>query len=68
MVSQLSSKAPETFESRGEIEGLGPFSEQCRIMEGGGRFVCHGAVQTADGIRRWIDDFEWVSPGPGLNP
>ncbi len=65
MMSQISSSGPGRIQSRGEIQGLGPFSEECIVMDEGSRFVCHGEVQTREGARKWVDDFEWISGSPG---
>jgi hypothetical protein len=65
MRSQIVSHAPGTLHNFGEIAGLGPYSEDCEVTHHGRRFVCHGEVTTANGVRRWTDDFDWVAPGPG---
>jgi hypothetical protein len=65
MMSQISSGSPGTLQSRGTIEGVGPFTEDCTVTAGGRRFLCHGEVTSSDGtVRRWVDDFDWVSPSP----
>lgn len=65
MLAQISSKAAGTLQSRGVIEGLGTFSEDCAVSPDRRRFTCRGEVTGADGaVRRWIDDFDWVSGGP----
>jgi hypothetical protein len=64
MRSQIVSRAPGTLHNSGEIAGLGSYSEDCEVMQRGRRFVCHGEVTTASGVRRWTDDFDWIAPSP----
>ncbi len=64
MMSRVRSAAAGHFANEGEIAGIGPYSEECAVDPGGRRLVCHGRVTGANGVRRWTDDFDWVSPSP----
>ena len=66
MVAQITSPEPGVIRTRGAIEGMGPFSEEVRVMDGGTRFVAHGQVTTADGrVLSWTEDYDWIAPSPG---
>jgi hypothetical protein len=65
IVSRISSSSPGTLQSRGTIEGMGSYSEDCTVMSEDRRFVCRGQVTSSDGaVHRWVDDFDWVSESP----
>ena len=66
MLAQITSPEPGVIRSRGSIEGMGPFSEEARVMDGGKRFVAHGQVTMADGrVLSWTEDYDWIAPSPG---
>lgn len=65
MIAHLKSDAPGRLRNWGEIPGLGKYSEDCVISGGGKRLRCEGKVELADGVKTWVDDFDWRSPAPG---
>jgi hypothetical protein len=66
MSAQITSSEPGVIRTCGVIEGLGPFVEEARVMDGGKRFVAHGHVTTADGrVLSWTEEYDWVAPSPG---
>ncbi len=64
MTTQITSPAPGMLHNFGQIKGVGPYSEDCQVMDSGKRFLCHGEVTTAGGVQQWTDDFDWVSAAP----
>ena len=64
MMSSIVSPGPGRIDNFGTIEGMGTYSENCELADGGKRFICHGKVTTSDGEKQWIDNFEWVAPSP----
>jgi hypothetical protein len=65
MSAQITSPEAGVIRSRGSIEGMGPFSEEARVMDGGKRFVAHGQVTTADGrVLSWTEDYDWIATAP----
>lgn len=64
MTSQVAAGAPGALRNFGQIAGVGPYSEDCQVSDGGRRFVCHGEVQMADGPHRWLEDYDWAGPTP----
>ncbi len=64
MMAKVTSNSPGTIHNFGEIPGVGPYSEDCKVLAGGKNFVCDGQVVAADGVKRWHDDFDWVAPSP----
>lgn len=67
--AKLTSTAPGTMRTYGEVPGVGPYEENCAVMAGGKRMICNGFVTGADGKpQRWIEDFDWQAPSPGFVP
>lgn len=64
-VVSLRSPAPRTVRVDGEIPGMGPFSETDVVSEDGRQMRVSGEVQTADGVKTWYEEFNWLGPGPG---
>lgn len=65
MLAQITSPEPGVIRSRGAIEGMGPFEEEARVVDGGKRLVAHGRVTTADGtVLSWTEDYDWIAPSP----
>jgi hypothetical protein len=65
MLAQITSPEPGVIRSRGVIEGIGSFSEEARVMDGGKRFLAQGRVTTADGsVLNWTEDYDWIAPSP----
>jgi hypothetical protein len=66
MLAQITSPEPGVIRTRGAIEGLGPFVEEARVMDGGKRLVANGQVTTADGrVLSWTEEYDWIAPSPG---
>lgn len=63
MMTHLSSRAPGTLHNWGDIPGLGRYTEDCTILDGGKRMRCEGAVAAADGTKHYVDDFDWRGKG-----
>jgi hypothetical protein len=61
-VVSLSSPAPRTVYVEGEILGMGPFHETDLISADGLQMRVNGEVQTADGVKSWYEEFNWVGP------
>ena len=59
MMTHLSSRAPGTLHNWGDIPGLGRYTEDCVILDGGKRMRCEGTIAAAAGPRRYVDDFDW---------
>lgn len=67
--AKLTSTAPGTMRTYGEVPGVGPYEENCAVMAGGKRMVCNGFVTGADGKpQKWIEDFDWQAPSPRFTP
>ena len=64
MIARLTSAGPGRMRSYGDIPKLGKYSEDCVVSSGGKRMRCEGRVEMADGIKTYIDDFDWLSLGP----
>ncbi|MCJ2180957.1 hypothetical protein [Novosphingobium album (ex Hu et al. 2023)] len=64
MMSSIASPGPGRIHNWGTVEGLGDYSEDCALTEGGKRFICHGKVMTSDGEKTWTDNFQWAGPSP----
>ena len=64
MMSSIVSPGPGRIDNFGTIEGMGRYSENCELTDGGKRFICHGKVTTSDGEKQWVDNFEWVARSP----
>lgn len=65
--ARLTSTAPGTMRTYGEVPGVGPYEENCAVMAGGKRMVCNGFVTGADGKpQRWIEDFDWQASSPSF--
>ena len=64
MIAHLQSDGPGRLRNWGEIPKLGKYSEDCVISGGGKRLRCEGKVDLGNGVKTWVDDFDWRSPGP----
>jgi len=64
-VVSLSSPAPRTVRVDGEIPDMGPFHEIDSISEDGRQMCVNGEVQTADGVKSWYEEFNWLGPANG---
>lgn len=64
MMARIASSEPGRMVTTGHAPGLGDFVEHAELLDGGRRFLCRGEVQTADGLLTYVEDFDWVSPGP----
>jgi hypothetical protein len=64
-VVSLSSPAPRTARVDGEIPGMGPFSETDEVSEDGRQMRVNGEVRTADGVKTWYEEFNWLGPVNG---
>jgi hypothetical protein len=62
--ARLTSAPNEGIRTEGEFPGLGPFVEVCTLAEGGKRLVCTGQVTTPDGVKTYIEDFDWWGQSP----
>jgi hypothetical protein len=57
--------APEDgIRTEGEFPGLGTFVEFCTVADGGKRMICKGEVTTPDGVRSYLEDFDWCGHSP----
>lgn len=65
-VARLTSDGPGTMRTYGEIPDMGPYFEACAVDETGRRLLCHGQVETPDGVLKWTEDFEYHGPSPHL--
>lgn len=63
-LAHITSEAPGTLLTQGEVPGMGPFSEACRVVDGGRRMLCDGRVETTDGELTWFEEFDWHGPSP----
>jgi hypothetical protein len=63
-VVSLSSPAPRIARVEGEIPNMGPFSETDVVSEDGRQMRVNGEVHTADGMKSWYEEFNWVGPVP----
>lgn len=59
-VVSLSSPSPRTARVDGEIPDMGPFSETDEVSEDGRQMRVNGEVQTADGVKTWYEQFNWL--------
>ncbi len=64
MIARLKIEGPGRLHNWGEIPKLGKYSEDCVVSNGGKRMRCEGKVELADGVKTWVDDFDWHSPAP----
>jgi hypothetical protein len=64
-VVSLSSPAPRTARVDGEIPDMGPFSETDEVSENGRQMRVNGEVRTADGVKTWYEEFNWLGPIDG---
>lgn len=64
-VVSLSSPAPRTARVEGEIPDMGPFSETDEVSEDGRQMRVNGEVQTAEGVKSWYEEFNWLGPVNG---
>lgn len=63
-VASLSSPAPRTVRVAGVIPGMGPFHEMDVVSPDGLQMCVNGEVQTADGVKSWYEEFNWVGRIP----
>lgn len=54
----------EGIKTEGEFTGIGTFVEYCTLESDGKRMVCRGEVKTDDGIRTYLEDFDWQGASP----
>jgi hypothetical protein len=62
--ARLTCDAKEGIRTEGEFPGIGSFVETCKLIDGGKRMVCNGAVTTPAGIQSYIEDFDWFGESP----
>ncbi len=63
MIAQVKSSRAGEVVTSGLMPGLGEFVERGEVIDGGRRLLCHGEVETADGVLTYVEDFDWISPG-----
>lgn len=59
-VVSLSSPGPRMARVDGEIPDMGPFSETDEVSEDGRQMRVNGEVQTAEGVKSWYEEFNWL--------
>ena len=64
MIAHVKSDGPGRVHNWGEIPKLGKYSEDCVVSGGGKRLRCEGRVELANGVKTYVDDFDWYAPGP----
>lgn len=64
VTARVSSTAPGTVHTVGEMPGLGQFVEDAAVMDDGKRLVCKGHAEGTGGRLEWVEDFDWVFPNP----
>ncbi|HEY2685781.1 MAG TPA: hypothetical protein VGI93_19880 [Steroidobacteraceae bacterium] len=62
--ARLTCALNEGIRTEGEFAGLGTFVEFCTLESDGRRMVCRGEVQTNDGVRTYLEDFDWQGASP----
>jgi hypothetical protein len=62
--ARLTSSFGEGIRTEGEFPGIGSFVESCTLEAGGKRMICRGEVKTLDGVRTYIEDFDWLGESP----
>jgi len=62
--ARLTSSFGEGIRTEGEFPGIGSFVESCTLETDGKRLICRGEVKTADGMRTYIEDFDWLGESP----
>lgn len=60
----VSSTAPGTVHTIGEMPGLGQFVEDAVVMDDGKRLVCTGSAEGENGRLEWVEDFDLVLSNP----
>src|SRR5580700_3119665 len=55
--ARLTGSAVEGIRTEGEFPGIGSFIETCRLESGGKRMICHGEVNTPQGVQTYLEDF-----------
>ena len=63
-VARLRALGPDEMETYGEIPEMGPFSERCKVDPSGKSMICHGKVETKDGVMTWREVFNLFSRSP----
>jgi hypothetical protein len=62
--ARLTCPASEGIRTEGEFAGIGTFVEYCTLESDGKRLVCRGQVNTGDGVRTYLEDFDWQGESP----
>lgn len=62
--ARLTCEVIEGIKTEGEFPGLGHFVEMCRLADGGKRMVCTGEVATPEGVKTYLEDFDWFGESP----
>lgn len=65
MRARISSPGPGRIHNEGEITGLGPYHEDCAVLDAGKAMVCDGEANGPGGVQRWHDHFDYAGPAPG---
>jgi hypothetical protein len=64
MRAQVASSRRGEIVTSGSMPGVGDFVERGEVLEEGRRLLCHGEVRTPEGLLTYVEDFDWISPGP----
>lgn len=62
--ARLTCSPPEGIRTEGEFPGIGSFVETCTLDASGKRMICRGEVKTPQGVRTYIEDFDWLEESP----
>ena len=65
-VASLRAHGPDEMETYGEIPDMGSYSERCKVDPSGTSMVCHGRVETKDGVQTRLEVFNLQAPSPHL--
>lgn len=68
MKTTISSPEKGRMVNQGTIPEFGSYKESCTVMLEEKRMLCEFTLTTEEGSSTYIDDFDWVSPGPLVIP
>lgn len=64
MTTQIVATGANTLHNFGKIEGQGNYSENCTVSADRKRFRCEGRIETPQGVKVYVDDFDWYGENP----